>query len=64
LLVSDNRQYEPYTIAAADVFEIWSVRGYYSANLPEADSVAPSPTDQLALKVLQLQEQLKMYKKR
>jgi transcriptional regulator with XRE-family HTH domain len=58
LLVSDNRQYEPYSIASSDILEIWSVRAFYSTKLPEADM--PSPlTDQLALHVLQLQEQLK-----
>jgi len=59
LLVSDNRHYEPYTISASDVLEIWSVRGYYSAKLPEGDTQASSLTDQLALQVLQLQQQLK-----
>lgn len=58
LLVSDNRQYEPYAIAAADVLEIWSVRGYYSAKLPEGDSTATPLTEQLALQVLRLQQQL------
>ncbi|MCU0397159.1 MAG: LexA family transcriptional regulator [Cyclobacteriaceae bacterium] len=58
LVVSDNRQYEPYSIASSDILEIWSVRAFYSTKLPEADM--PSPlTDQLALHVLQLQEQLK-----
>lgn len=62
LLVSDNRQYEPYAIAAADVLEIWSVRGYYSSKLPESDIAVSSLTDQLALQVLQLQELLKSKK--
>ncbi len=57
LLVSDNRQYTPYAIATTDVLEIWSVRGYYSSKLPEAESPS-SLTDQLALQVLQLQRQL------
>jgi transcriptional regulator with XRE-family HTH domain len=59
LLVSDNRQYEPYAIAGSDVLEIWSVRGYYSAKLPESDQVVSPLADQLALQVLQLQHQLK-----
>lgn len=63
LLVSDNRQYEPYAITAADVLEIWSVRGYYSAKLPEGDSTASPLTEQLALQVLRLQEQLKSDRK-
>ncbi|MBX2965491.1 MAG: LexA family transcriptional regulator [Cyclobacteriaceae bacterium] len=64
LLVSDNRQYEPYAIAVVDVLEIWSVRGYYSTKLPEGDSAVSPLADQLALQVLQLQEQLRLYKKR
>lgn len=64
LLVSDNRLYEPYTIAVADVLEIWSVRAYYSTKLPEADTIASSLTDQLALQVLQLQDQVQRLKKR
>lgn len=59
LLVSDNREYQPYAVQGSDVLEIWSVRGYYSAKLPEADNVVSSLTDQLALQVLQLQHQLK-----
>jgi len=58
LLVSDNRQYEPYAIAASDVLEIWSVRGYYSNKLPEGEIQSSSLTEQLALQVLQLQQQL------
>jgi transcriptional regulator with XRE-family HTH domain len=64
LLVSDNRQYEPYAIAASDVLEIWSVRAYYSTKLPEVDTITVSLTDQLALQVLQLQDQVRLLKKR
>jgi transcriptional regulator with XRE-family HTH domain len=64
LLVSDNRQYEPYTIAVADILEIWSARAYYSTKLPDADSATSSLSDQLALQVLQLQEQLRNKKAR
>jgi transcriptional regulator with XRE-family HTH domain len=63
LLVSDNRQYEPYTIDVSDVLEIWSIRGYYSSRLPDADGTSSSLTDQLALQVLQLQQQLNVRKK-
>lgn len=59
LFVSDNRQYEPYMVAAYDVLEVWSVRSYYSTKLPEGEFSPSSLTDQLALQVLQLQEQLK-----
>lgn len=58
LLVSDNRQYKPYAIDASDVLEVWNVRAYYSSKLPDADDVISSLTDQLALQVLELQDQL------
>jgi transcriptional regulator with XRE-family HTH domain len=64
LLVSDNRQYEPYTIPLSDVLEMWSVRGYYSTKLPENEPQPSSLTDQLALQVLQLQQQLASKKAR
>ena len=59
LLVSDNRQYEPYTISSNEVLEIWSVRAFYSTRLPETETLT-SLTDQLALQVLQLQQMLKI----
>lgn len=34
-LVSDNRQYAPYQVDAADVMEIWSAKAYISLNFPE-----------------------------
>ncbi len=59
LLVSDNRQYAPYSIATDDVLEIWSVRGYYSSRLPEPEMASASLTEVLALQVLQLQQQVR-----
>jgi len=35
LLVSSNRLYEPYILAADDVLEIWKFSGYYSGQFPE-----------------------------
>jgi len=62
LLVSDNRQYQPYAIEASDILEIWSARGYFSTKLPDADDAMSSLTDQLARQILQLQEQQKQRK--
>jgi transcriptional regulator with XRE-family HTH domain len=57
LLVSDNRQYAPYTVDASDVAEIWKAHGLFTTKFPELDSVAPSSlVDQLALQVFQLQQ--------
>jgi transcriptional regulator with XRE-family HTH domain len=60
LLVSDNRLYEPYTINASDVLEVWRAHGYFSTKFPEPDSPALTPVvDQLALQVFQLQNKAK-----
>ena len=64
LLVSDNRLYEPYTIQAEDVLEIWAVKAYFSTQFPDVESGKVS-ADQLAYSVLKLQEEiLKMKKKK
>ena len=60
LLVSDNRLYEPYTINAEDVYEVWRAHGYFSTKFPEPDSPPNAPViDQLALQVFQLQSKKK-----
>jgi transcriptional regulator with XRE-family HTH domain len=38
LLKSDNPEYEPYTIPAEDVLEIWRVLGYLTFDLPGSDA--------------------------
>jgi transcriptional regulator with XRE-family HTH domain len=64
LLVSDNRLYEPYTIQAEDVLEVWAVKAYFSTQFPDVESGKVS-ADQLAYSVLKLQEEiLKMKRKR
>jgi transcriptional regulator with XRE-family HTH domain len=64
LLVSDNRLYEPYTIQAEDVLEVWAVKAYFSTQFPDVESGKVS-ADQLAYSVLKLQEEImKMKKKR
>ena len=40
-LISDNKVYDPYTIAADDILEIWKAKAYISTSLPEP---APDPT--------------------
>ncbi len=63
LLVSDNRQYEPYTIHAEDVLEIWAVKAYFSTQFPDMESEKIT-TDQLAYSVLKLQEEIIRLKKK
>ncbi len=40
-LVSDNPVYEPYTIPAEDIVEVWKAKAYISTEFPEP---APEPT--------------------
>lgn len=63
LLVSDNRQYEPYTIHAEDVLEIWAVKAYFATQFPDVESGKIS-SDQLAHTVLKLQEEIMKLKKK
>ena len=40
-LVSDNKSYEPYWVAADDILEVWRAKAYISTELPEP---TPEPT--------------------
>lgn len=64
LLVSDNRQYQPYAIEASDILEAWNAHGYFTSKLPDAGHVPSLLTDQLALQVLELTNQLEKKKSR
>lgn len=35
-LISDNKMYDPYTIASDDILEIWKAKAYFTTSLPEA----------------------------
>jgi transcriptional regulator with XRE-family HTH domain len=61
LLVSDNRLYEPYTIKAEDVLEVWAVKAYFSAQFPDVESGTLS-ADHLAHTILKLQEEINRLK--
>jgi transcriptional regulator with XRE-family HTH domain len=63
LMVSDNRLYEPYTIKAEDILEIWAVKAFFSTQFPDVDSGKPS-MDHLAHSVLKLQEEILRLKKK
>ncbi len=62
LLVSDNRLYEPYSINADDVLEIWVAKAFFSNQFPETISDS-SVADQLAIQVVKLQAALGAKKK-
>jgi transcriptional regulator with XRE-family HTH domain len=59
LLVSDNRQYGPYTVDAEDVSEIWKAHGFFSTKFPEIDGNSTALVDQMALQLFQLQQEKK-----
>ncbi|RZJ83614.1 MAG: helix-turn-helix domain-containing protein [Chryseobacterium sp.] len=40
-LISDNKVYDPYTIAADDIMEIWKAKAYITSSLPDP---TPEPT--------------------
>lgn len=61
LLVSDNRHYEPYTIHAEDVLEVWEVKAYFSTQFPDVEAGTLS-VDHLALSVVKLQEEVSRLK--
>ena len=62
LLVSDNRLYEPYSINADDVLEIWVAKAFFSNQFPETISDS-SVADQLAIQIVKLQAALGAKKK-
>jgi phage repressor protein C with HTH and peptisase S24 domain len=57
-LVSDNRQYAPFQIAAEEVLEAWAAKAYVSVQFPDIDSKNDVSVEQLAGLVLDLQKEL------
>lgn len=64
LLVSDNRQYQPYAVDAADVLEIWFAKAFFSNQFPDPQGASAPAADQLAHTVLSLQEEIRKLKKK
>lgn len=64
LLVSDNRQYQPYSVEVDDVLEIWSAKAFFSNQFPDAQQAPASAVDQLAHTILTLQQQIQKLKKK
>lgn len=62
LMVSDNRTYPPYAVRADDVLEVWSARAFFSMKFPEPEAGGTVPADNLALTVVQLQEEVRRLK--
>ncbi|HTE29314.1 MAG TPA: LexA family transcriptional regulator [Chryseolinea sp.] len=64
LLVSDNRQYPPYTVDAADVLEIWFAKAFFSNHFPDPQTETTVSTDQMAHTIVQLQDEIHRLKKK
>ena len=61
-LVSDNRQYAPYQIDAAEVIEAWGAKAYISLQFPDANTKNEMSIEQLSGVVLELQQELQSLK--
>ncbi|MET1055061.1 MAG: XRE family transcriptional regulator [Pedobacter sp.] len=60
-LVSDNKMYDPYLVAADDILEIWKAKAYISSTLPDP---APEPTiETLTNMMSQMQKSLSQMNK-
>ena len=60
-LISDNKVYDAYTIAADDILEIWKAKAYISTSLPEP---APDPTmETLTQMMAQMQKSISQLNK-
>lgn len=64
LLVSDNRQYQPYSVSTGDVLEIWVAKAFFSNQFPSAQQNVTSSADHLAHTILELQEEIRKLKKK
>ena len=60
-LISDNKTYDAYAIAADDILEIWKAKAYISTSLPEP---APDPTmETLTQMMAQMQKSISQLNK-
>lgn len=64
LLMSDNRQYEPYSVDANDILEIWMAKAFFSNQFPDGQQPVAASSDQLAHTVLNLQAEIQRLKKK
>jgi transcriptional regulator with XRE-family HTH domain len=60
-LVSDNKVYDPYSVSADDILEIWKAKAYLSTALPEP---TPEPTiETLSTMMAQMQKSISQLNK-
>lgn len=59
-LISDNPVYEPYTVQAEDILEVWKAKAYISTNFPEP---TPEPSmENLTSMLAQMQKSISQLK--
>lgn len=60
-LISDNKVYDPYSIDADDILEIWKAKAFISTHLPEP---VPEPTiETLSAMMAQMQKSISQLNK-
>ncbi|MEJ7645001.1 MAG: LexA family transcriptional regulator [Chryseolinea sp.] len=64
LLISDNRQYQPYPVDAEDVLEIWAAKAFFSNHFPDPQNITTVGSDHMAHSILRLQEEIQRLKKK
>lgn len=65
LLVSDNRQYPPYSVEMKDVVEVWSAKAFFSNKFPEVqDSESSISMEHMAITILSLQNEIQKIKRK
>jgi transcriptional regulator with XRE-family HTH domain len=58
VLVSDNKNYEPYPVSVSDILEIWEAVMYISNHFPEVNPSDRSDIEELKNMVLGLQQEV------
>lgn len=64
LLKSDNPHYQPYTLEAAEVLEVWKALGYLSFDLPNEKGASVSDIQHVGAMLMQLQEEVRGVKEK
>lgn len=57
-LVSDNRQYSPYQLAAEDVSEVWQAKAFISVQFPDVEPKGEASVGELAGALMNLQQEV------
>ncbi len=57
-LCSDNKEYEPYSIAVNDIVEVWKAKGYMTFDLPSFSSQSQLSVDELSSMLLELKSKV------